>query len=258
MVSMNFRSPIFCPSRRCAAWGESDMFSCPPAITIEASPSCTCWAASATARRPEPQTWFIPQAGASIGRPAAICAWRAGFCPCAAVSTCPKMVSDTASFSTPARSSAASIAAAPSSWAGTLAKAPLKLPIAVRAAEAMTTSVMVHVPPQGGCFARVLAWRSFGFNLRLGRARRCEARWLRGRGGGVSMARDVRSSRVDATEDETDKQVDPGQGGQQDSGGEAEPIVIRKYANRSEEHTSELQSRGHLVCRLLLEKKNDA
>src|SRR5436305_9077292 len=26
---------------------------------------------------------------------------------------------------------------------------------------------------------------------------------------------------------------------------------------RSEEHTSELQSRPHLVCRLLLEKKND-
>src|SRR3989442_9003387 len=27
--------------------------------------------------------------------------------------------------------------------------------------------------------------------------------------------------------------------------------------NRSEEHTSELQSRPHLVCRLLLEKKKD-
>src|SRR5690625_5356468 len=27
------------------------------------------------------------------------------------------------------------------------------------------------------------------------------------------------------------------------------------WAYRSEEHTSELQSRGHLVCRLLLEKK---
>src|SRR5439155_25821877 len=27
------------------------------------------------------------------------------------------------------------------------------------------------------------------------------------------------------------------------------------YSSRSEEHTSELQSRGHLVCRLLLEKK---
>src|SRR5207253_8338822 len=28
------------------------------------------------------------------------------------------------------------------------------------------------------------------------------------------------------------------------------------FLPRSEEHTSELQSRGHLVCRLLLEKKN--
>src|SRR5690625_6841829 len=28
-----------------------------------------------------------------------------------------------------------------------------------------------------------------------------------------------------------------------------------KTDHRSEEHTSELQSRGHLVCRLLLEKK---
>src|SRR5690625_6654282 len=27
------------------------------------------------------------------------------------------------------------------------------------------------------------------------------------------------------------------------------------FVSRSEEHTSELQSRGHLVCRLLLEKK---
>src|SRR5690625_6854399 len=29
------------------------------------------------------------------------------------------------------------------------------------------------------------------------------------------------------------------------------------FASRSEEHTSELQSRGHLVCRLLLEKKKE-
>src|SRR5690625_6685029 len=33
-------------------------------------------------------------------------------------------------------------------------------------------------------------------------------------------------------------------------------IVRRVRSMRSEEHTSELQSRGHLVCRLLLEKKN--
>src|SRR2546422_5768894 len=30
-----------------------------------------------------------------------------------------------------------------------------------------------------------------------------------------------------------------------------------KYSSRSEEHTSELQSRLHLVCRLLLEKKKN-
>src|SRR5690625_2792224 len=30
---------------------------------------------------------------------------------------------------------------------------------------------------------------------------------------------------------------------------------IKEQHQRSEEHTSELQSRGHLVCRLLLEKK---
>src|SRR5690625_6816714 len=30
-----------------------------------------------------------------------------------------------------------------------------------------------------------------------------------------------------------------------------------KFPGRSEEHTSELQSRGHLVCRLLLEKKKN-
>src|SRR5258708_28970184 len=30
----------------------------------------------------------------------------------------------------------------------------------------------------------------------------------------------------------------------------------RQFADRSEEHTSELQSPDHLVCRLLLEKKN--
>src|SRR5436305_10798968 len=32
----------------------------------------------------------------------------------------------------------------------------------------------------------------------------------------------------------------------------------RSAPSRSEEHTSELQSRPHLVCRLLLEKKNKA
>src|SRR5690554_7676825 len=35
---------------------------------------------------------------------------------------------------------------------------------------------------------------------------------------------------------------------------DSDPIV---FLNRSEEHTSELQSRPHLVCRLLLEKKKN-
>src|SRR5690625_5715264 len=32
--------------------------------------------------------------------------------------------------------------------------------------------------------------------------------------------------------------------------------ILDEATQRSEEHTSELQSRGHIVCRLLLEKKN--
>src|SRR5690625_6670107 len=50
-------------------------------------------------------------------------------------------------------------------------------------------------------------------------------------------------------------------------GAAAEPLDGRDHGlaaghgdragDRSEEHTSELQSRGHLVCRLLLEKKKD-
>src|SRR2546422_4191100 len=35
------------------------------------------------------------------------------------------------------------------------------------------------------------------------------------------------------------------------------PAGFNLFAGRSEEHTSELQSRLHLVCRLLLEKKNN-
>src|SRR2546429_4671868 len=43
---------------------------------------------------------------------------------------------------------------------------------------------------------------------------------------------------------------DQGHGGEQRGGLEAHQMTVR-----SEEHTSELQSRLHLVCRLLLEKK---
>src|SRR5690625_5763031 len=40
-----------------------------------------------------------------------------------------------------------------------------------------------------------------------------------------------------------------------DASNKDNPIKGISKITRSEEHTSELQSRGHLVCRLLLEKK---
>src|SRR6266508_6322051 len=36
-----------------------------------------------------------------------------------------------------------------------------------------------------------------------------------------------------------------------------QPFDQVSHEDRSEEHTSELQSRGHIVCRLLLEKKKN-
>src|SRR3712207_7551399 len=47
------------------------------------------------------------------------------------------------------------------------------------------------------------------------------------------------------------EQRQPGRERQQLAGGHGDPLRVR-----SEEHTSELQSRQYLVCRLLLEKKN--
>src|SRR5207253_9774859 len=45
----------------------------------------------------------------------------------------------------------------------------------------------------------------------------------------------------------------------QRASGRQDPVAgndrIMREPGRSEEHTSELQSRGHLICRLLLEKK---
>src|SRR3712207_8871659 len=65
--------------------------------------------------------------------------------------------------------------------------------------------------------------------------------------------------------------VDPEAGHEPDDGGDRQPVGVLpgvqavegddqltrlRGARRSEEHTSELQSRQYLVCRLLLEKKN--
>src|SRR2546429_4547835 len=47
-----------------------------------------------------------------------------------------------------------------------------------------------------------------------------------------------------------------GRNSEKHSDGHFRHAALRPCATRSEEHTSELQSRLHLVCRLLLEKKN--
>src|SRR2546422_7802995 len=58
----------------------------------------------------------------------------------------------------------------------------------------------------------------------------------------------VRSGRERALGERTGAARDAERGGDQ-------PEPISRHVVRSEEHTSELQSRLHLVCRLLLEKK---
>ena len=138
---MYLTSPILVPLRRCATWGERVIFSCPPAATISASPSWMCCAAKATARNPDPQTWLMLHAADSIGRPALIWAWRAGFWPWPAVRTWPRMVSLTSEGSMPARSTIAFKTDVPRESAGVLAKAPPKLPTAVRAADTITIFV---------------------------------------------------------------------------------------------------------------------
>src|SRR3712207_6983999 len=48
----------------------------------------------------------------------------------------------------------------------------------------------------------------------------------------------------------------PGRGDEDDQRERREQAFRAGHEGRSEEHTSELQSRQYLVCRLLLEKKN--
>src|SRR3712207_6910674 len=57
-------------------------------------------------------------------------------------------------------------------------------------------------------------------------------------------------------EDEADDGEDDDEGYDQREATEQQEDLAQEPA-RSEEHTSELQSRQYLVCRLLLEKKND-
>src|SRR3712207_7917652 len=58
------------------------------------------------------------------------------------------------------------------------------------------------------------------------------------------------------TRDDRDSAIAPTSGRLQRLAGEASFFGDGRYLRRSEEHTSELQSRQYLVCRLLIEKKH--
>src|SRR3712207_7834144 len=91
---------------------------------------------------------------------------------------------------------------------------------------------MIRRPPRSTLFPYTTLFRSILAQTRAGSGTRpC---------GPATELREV-SSRTLLTRVRTDGVVD------------VAPATIR----RSEEHTSELQSRQYLVCRLLLEKKND-
>src|SRR5512134_551367 len=139
--SISFASPMRKPSREpFITCGAALMFSWPPAITTSESPLATDCAASITAFRPEPHTLLMVMAGIMSGRPALIAAWRAGFWPTPAVSTCPRITSDTWSGLSPERSRSLRMMCAPRSAAGVRASVPPNLPMALRAAPAMTIS----------------------------------------------------------------------------------------------------------------------
>src|ERR1035437_7905824 len=139
--SISSADPILAPNRAVGIrYGARVMFSMPPATTTSTSPALIICAAIATALSPEPQSMLIEVAGTSLGIPAAIATWRAGFGPSPACSTHPRMTSSTSPPANPARSSAARTATAPSSVADTSLNCPPKLPTGVRTALTITAS----------------------------------------------------------------------------------------------------------------------
>src|SRR5216110_867429 len=114
------------------------MDSMPPATMISLVPQARRSCANIAAFIPEPHILFTVVQPVASGRPAPSEAWRAGAWPCPAGSTQPMMTSLTSSAPIFARSTAARMAAAPSSGAAKPLSSPWNAPIGVRAAETMT------------------------------------------------------------------------------------------------------------------------
>jgi hypothetical protein len=123
------------------------MLSMPPASITCADPATSMSWANIIVRMPEPHILLIVTAPVESGSPARRMAWRAGAWPWPAIRQLPSSTSSTASPGTPARSTAALTATAPSSQACSAEKSPSKPPIGVRAAETMTIDSAMVVAP---------------------------------------------------------------------------------------------------------------
>src|SRR5687768_18277341 len=71
----------------------------------------------------------------------------------------------------------------------------------------------------------------------------------------TTLFRSRREARAIAERDRREAEQRDYQRQRADASAEQLADIVRQRGSRSEEHTSELQSRLHLVCRLLLEKK---
>src|SRR5712671_310513 len=132
-----------CPMRKPARalgrrYGALVMDSIPPATTTSTEWAVNRSCANIAAFMPEPHILLTVVQPAASGRPAPSDAWRAGAWPCPAGSTQPMITSWTCSCLIFARSTAARIAAAPSSGALKPFISPWKAPMGVRAAETIT------------------------------------------------------------------------------------------------------------------------
>src|SRR5512133_355036 len=114
------------------------MLSMPPATMTSCVPASSMSCANIAAFMPEPHILDSVTAPPLLGRPALNAAWRAGAWPWPAIRQLPNRTSPTESPGTPARSSAALMAAPPRSWADSDEKSPWKPPMGVRAALTMT------------------------------------------------------------------------------------------------------------------------
>src|SRR5262249_13626520 len=115
------------------------MFSIPPATAASMLPSAISCAAETIACAPDPQTRLTVSAGMVTGRPACTAACRAGFILLPACTTLPITTVSTSCGPSFARATAALIATAPRSGAGTSLRLPPKVPTAVRIGSAKTT-----------------------------------------------------------------------------------------------------------------------